>query len=283
MKKIVLLAVSVIILASCGSGASEKEKLQVKNDSLALELSTRNAELDEMMATFNAVQDGFRQINQAEDRINVQTEGDANASLASRMMDDIQFITNKMAENKEKIAQLQLQLRRSKSQSSQFRKAIQALKEELKAKTVKIEELQAELARKNVRIHELDQAVTSLNANVEELKASHQEQQKIVAAQDRAINTAWFVFGTKSELKDQNILKHGDVLKTADFNKDYFTEVDIRKMKELKLYAKRAYLLTTHPAGSYNLIKDDKKQMVLEITNSAEFWSVSRYLVIRVR
>ena len=32
--------------------------------------------------------------------------------------------------------------------------------------------------------------------------------------------------GTKSELKDQKILEKGDVLKSADFNKDYFTQID---------------------------------------------------------
>ena len=48
------------------------------------------------------------------------------------------------------------------------------------------------------------------------------------------------------------------MLKDNEFNKDYFTEIDIRKDKEIKLYSKRATLLTTHPAGSYELAKDDQ-------------------------
>lgn len=35
--------------------------------------------------------------------------------------------------------------------------------------------------------------------------------------------------------------------------------------------------------GSYELVKDDKGQLTLKITNPAEFWSVSRYLVIQVK
>ena len=54
-------------------------------------------------------------------------------------------------------------------------------------------------------------------------------------------------------------------------------------MKELKLYSKRADLLTTHPAGSYALVKDEKGQLTLVINNPDEFWSVSKYLVIQVR
>ena len=87
------------------------------------------------------------------------------------------------------------------------------------------------------------------------MAAENEAKAKTVAEQDKAINSAWFVFGTKSELKSQKILEKGDVLKSADFNKDYFTQIDIRTTKEIKLYSKRADLLTTHPAKSYELIK----------------------------
>ena len=94
---------------------------------------------------------------------------------------------------------------------------------------------------------------------------------------------------TKKELKDQNILTNTglfqkkQVLKDGDINKDYFTQVDIRTTKEIKLYSKSADVLTTHPAGSYALEKDDKDQLVLKITNPKDFWNVSRYLVIQVK
>ena len=148
---------------------------------------------------------------------------------------------------------------------------------------IRIEELQTELASKNIRIQELDAAVSDLSAAKESLAAENEAKAKTVAEQDKSLNAAWFVFGTKSELKAQKILQSGDVLKSADFNKDYFTQIDIRTTKEIKLYSKRAELLTTHPTGSYELVKDDKGQLTLKITNPAEFWSVSRYLVIQVK
>lgn len=90
-------------------------------------------------------------------------------------------------------------------------------------------------------------------------------------------------YSEQIRVEAQKILQSGDVLKSADFNKDYFTQIDIRTTKEIKLYSKRAELLTTHPTGSYELVKDDKGQLTLKITNPAEFWSVSRYLVIQVK
>jgi hypothetical protein len=96
------------------------------------------------------------------------------------------------------------------------------------------------------------------------------------------LHTAWFVFGTKKELKEQNILDAGEVLR-SNFNKDYFTKIDIRIDKEIKLYSKSAEILTSHPAGSYTLQRDANKQYVLRITNPDAFWHTSKYLVIQVK
>ena len=90
------------------------------------------------------------------------------------------------------------------------------------------------------------------------------------------------MFGTKDELKDQNILVDGKVLQ-ANFNRDYFTKIDIRVQKEIKLYSRTAKLLTTHPASSYTLERNTNKQYVLRINNPQVFWSTSKYLVILVK
>ena len=69
----------------------------------------------------------------------------------------------------------------------------------------------------------------------------------------------------------------------GDFNKDYFTKIDIRYDKDLKFYSKSAQLLSTHPAGSYQLAKDKQGQYELHITDPQKFWSVSKYLVVQVK
>ena len=272
MKKLAVLFMCAAMLASCDFKGGSKD-LKAENDSLLMELTQRNAELDDMMGTFNEVQEGFRKINAAESRVDLQRGTITENSAISKQME----------ENKAQIAKLEAQLKNSKYNSTQMKKAVEALTAELKAKQQRIEELQTELASKNIRIQELDAAVSDLSAAKESLAAENEAKAKTVAEQDKSLNAAWFVFGTKSELKAQKILQSGDVLKSADFNKDYFTQIDIRTTKEIKLYSKRAELLTTHPTGSYELVKDDKGQLTLKITNPAEFWSVSRYLVIQVK
>ncbi len=284
MKSVVFLTLgAAAVLTSCGQAVQNKSDLQAQNDSLMLELSNRDAELDEIMGSFNEIQEGFREINAAENRVDLKGNAIESQSSADKIKEDIRFISEKLQSNREQLAKLEKQLKNSGYQSAQLKKAIKNLTAELEAREKQIETLQSELAAKNIRIAELDEAVSDLNKNVDELTAENEVKAKTVAAQDKALNTAWYVFGTKSELKDQKILKSGDVLKDNDFNKDYFTEIDIRKDKEIKLYSKRAQLLTTHPAGSYEMVKDDKEQITLKITNPNQFWSVSRYLVIQVR
>ena len=157
-----------------------------------------------------------------------------------------------------------------------MKKTLEQLTAQLVEKSQQIEALQADLAARNIRIATLDETVAGL-------RADSLAKERTLDAQDKALNTAWFVYGTKKELKEQKILQRGDVLQNDDFNKDYFTQIDIRKDTEFKLYSKSAKLLTTHPEGSYILTKDSKGQYILRITDPTRFWSVSRYLVIQVR
>ncbi|WP_291527966.1 hypothetical protein [Bacteroides sp. UBA939] len=292
MKKLAILIVCATTIISCDNfSGGGKDQLKAENDSLMMELTQRNAELDEMMGTFNEISEGFRQINAAESRVDLQRGAVAEGSLSAKQQiaADIEFIQQQMQDNKEQIAKLEAMLKSSKSNSAQLKKAVESLTQELAAKTQHVEELHAELASKNIRIQELDAAVTGLSADKQALTAENEAKAKTVAEQDQELNTAWFVFGTKKELKDQKILtdtglfKKGKVLKDGDVNKDYFTQIDLRTTKEIKLYSKDAEVLTTHPTDSYALEKDDKGQLVLKISNPKDFWSVSKYLVIQVK
>ena len=292
MKKLVVsLMAFAAVLASCDGTGGNKSRLQAENDSLQAVLNERNAELDEMMGTFNEISEGFRQINAAENRVDLQRGALSEGSLSAKeqIASDIEFIRKQMEENKQQIAKLQQQLKSSRTNSAQLKKAVESLTQELVEKTKRIEELQAELASKNIRIQELDAAVTTLTTEKETLVAENEAKAQTVAAQDKALNAARFVFGTKKELKDQRILtntgvfKKGDLMQDDKMNKDYFTQIDIRTTKEIKLYSKSADVLTTHPAGSYALEKDNKGQLTLKITDPTKFWSVSKYLVIQVK
>ena len=287
MKKILLLSVCVALLSSCGN-MGKNDAMKSQNDSLSQVLAQRDAELNGIMEAFNEIQDGFRMINEAESRVDLETGAVEGRSNVQKIKDDIVFIMEKLDANRKRIAELEEQLKNSRYASSQLKTTIANLNKELLAKTQQIETLQAELASKNIRIAELDDAIVGLTQHVNDLVAENKAKSATVATQDKALNAAWFVFGTSSELKEQKIvskkfLQKKKVLESDDFNKEYFTQIDIRTDKQIMLYSPEAELLTSHPVGSYEFQKNEKGQLALLITNPSKFWSVSRYLVIEVK
>ena len=293
MKNLVIGVATLFALVSCDMiGGGSRDQLKAENDSLTLLLTQRNAELDEMLGTFNDISEGFRLINAAENRVDLNryAVGEGSQSAKEKIADDIEFIRKQMEENREQIAKLQQMLKESKNSSAQLKRAVEQLTQELETKTQRIEELQAELASKNIRIRELDEAINQLNATRQQLEQENAAKAAAIAAQDKDLNAAWFVFGTKSELKEQKIIKKSgflglnkQVLKEDDVNLNYFTKIDIRTTNQIRLFSKDAKVLTSHPDGSYALEKDDKGEITLKITNAKDFWSVCRYLVIQVK
>lgn len=284
MKKLMILALSVVTMASCDQfGKGSAEQASRERDSLMQVINQKDEELNEIIGCVNEVQEGFRRINEAEGRITVADGNTESASARGIIQENMQYIQEAMQQNRELIAQLKERLKTTSFNAKALEKTIQNLQEQLEAQNQRIQEMEADLAEKDIVIAVQGELIGDLSDNVDALTRENQQKSETVASQDKDLNTAWFVFGTKSELKEQKILKSGDVLKSSDFNKDYFTEIDIRVVKEIKLYSKSAELLTSHPAGTYTLQKDQKGEYVLNITDPKKFWSVSKYLVIKVK
>lgn len=282
MKKILCFVSCLAVLTSCDYFTREKEQLTAQNDSLTVALSEKQFALDQAMQSIADIQEGFRAINEAEGRVAIQT-GVEGVTDAQRLKEDLQFIQQKMEENRKQIEQLQKKLNASGSEAASLRKVLANLQQELADKTASILALHSELAQKNFRIAELDSAVVMLTTDVNTLQEITDAQHEVIEQQVTQLHTAWYVYGTAKELKEQNILKDGKVMSSADFNKNYFTEIDTRDDSVFPLYAKHAKLLTVHPVGSYEFTKDESKQLTLSIIDAEAFWSVSRYMVILVR
>lgn len=295
MKKLMFMAACALTLASC----DQKPKINpamVQNDSLRSVIEARDREINDMMGTLNEIQEGFRHINEAEERVSIAQTGENGSEKSAVLKENVRFIAQRMAENRELIKKLQQQLRETGFKGDQMKKALDQLTAQLSEKDKELKQLRADLEAKNIHIAELDETISNLNEDVatlttekedltaenENLTAENESKAQTISNQDAQLNTAWYAFGTKKELKAQNVLANGDVLRSS-FNKSYFTKIDIRVDKEFKLYSKSATVLTSHPSNSYNLSKDVNGQYVLRITDPNTFWSTSKYLVVQVK
>ena len=283
MKKLFILAVGAFAMASCNQEAVKKAEAVAtqQRDSLEQIIAQKDNEINDMMTTLSDIEEGFREITEAQSRVVLAKQGEG-TNTKQRIKENMQFIQAAMKQNKELINKLRQQVRESSVKGTELKKIIDNLTQQMETKDKQLQTLREELDRKDIHIAELDEKVADLNTNVTNLTADNTEKQQTINTQDKALHTGWFVFGTKKELKEQNILSSGEVLR-SNFNKDYFTKIDIRIDKEIKLYSKSAEILTSHPASSYTLQRDANKQYVLRITNPEAFWATSKYLVILVK
>ena len=285
MKKVIFISTIVfaVTMSSCVKNSSEYKDLQAKNDSLALASAQVAAELDQMLEILNEVEDNFKNIKAAENYLIVQssTSGEMTPSTRERVQSDMKFITETLEKNKTQIEDLEKRLKSSNLSNSKLSKTVKNLQAELEEKTNSLVLLRDELSRKNNIIAQLSDDVTTLSNDVQTLKTQTETQQKTIEEQQKQIGTVYYCFGTSKELKDQRILVNDQL--GANLNKDYFIRVkDYNQLTTIHLFAKKGRLISKHPEGSYEFVKDVDGRVELKITNPANFWSLTKYLVVLV-
>ena len=86
-------ALCLLALAACTqkkSNPAEQALLQ-QRDSLTRIIEQKDNEIDDMVATMNDIQEGFRAINEAEDRVTIAKNGEG-ATSAERIRENLEFI-----------------------------------------------------------------------------------------------------------------------------------------------------------------------------------------------
>ena len=272
-KATILLLIIAAIITSCNNGPG-RDELQKSNEALKSELNEKDAAIAKLVETMNSIDEGFKKINEMQGRINLNTPtSEGNQNSIER---NIEYITNTLKKNKEEIENLKKQLLNGKQISKELKTKIAGLEKFLNEKSLELAEIYQSLADKNIYIGKLDSIIADLT------RANTGQELQLIA-QEEELNNVWYAIGTKSELKGENILNSGDVMREKDINLKYFTKADKRELKEINTHAKRAKLLTNHPDGSYTLERNAEKEYILTITAPDAFWSTSRYLVIQVR
>ncbi len=282
---IALIALSAI--TSCNTRQGDYEALQAERDSLALVQQLMQEEMESYFATMNQIELNIEKIKNAEKIISMQSMGsDTDLDTRNKISDDLAYINEMLQANREEIERLKKRLSTSTLKSAELDRTIARLTRSLEEETRKVKELEVKLAEREALIYQLSDELEAKSSDIELLKEESQQKDNIIKEQDDAIHTAWYVFGTSRELKEQNIITSAGWFRPKrvlenDFNKNYFVRIDARRTKMIPLYSSRAKILSTHPNTAYSLEKENGLFTLL-ITDIDEFWSVSNYLVIEV-
>lgn len=289
MKKVILGCLCLGMLASCNVKNSDEYKaLQAERDSL-LQVSTKGqSDVSDLMAMINQVEENFAQIKEAEKYLTIESKskGEMSSDTKSRITDDFQMINEILKKNKADIETLNKKLKSSGGQSAQLKQTVERLTAELEQRSAAISELRDALSARDAQIASLTGEVEKLNTNVEDLSTKNVEQSNKIKEQEKALNTGYYIFGTSKELKEAKVVTGGfisspKILKES-IDKSIFIKIDIRDVKEIPVYAKKAKVLSDQPKDSYTIAKDANSQVVIKINDYKRFWSLGQFLIIQV-
>ncbi|MDD2412837.1 MAG: hypothetical protein RBS19_09285 [Bacteroidales bacterium] len=286
MKKIpLLLLIPLFIFSSCNN--DEVKRLKDENKRLYEEIDSRDKTVNDMFKSLNEIEQNLYEIRAKEMIIKnaSSTEIPADDSdVRERITQEMQLINELVEKNKKQMDQLKKQMKNSNIKIVELEKTIDKLNRQ-------IEERDTQIADLKTRLETLNFTVEELNTQISGLAEEKAAQSEIIEKQTEEINSGWFVFGTKNELIEKNIIsRKGGIIgigKTskisADMNLEYFTKIDIRKTTEIPLMVKDAKVLSTHPADSYELKMSDKTAERLIIKDQKKFWSITKYLIIETK
>ncbi len=256
----------------------EVELLKKENERLKAELVEQDSAVSQSFRLLNEIEDNLSLITQKEKLITMsRTSGpELPNDQKDRIVNDIQLINSLMEQNRNKIASLQERLKQAGIAADDFNKRIESLTAKVNEQEALITSLREDLARYDIAMDELTATLNEAVATVEEKEAE--------------LNTAYYVIGSSRELRDQGVITReggfigmGKIKKLReDFNRNYFTQIDITRIKEIHLGGSKIEILTTHPKDSYKITGSDKVQEKLQILDIQAFWSISKYLVVVV-
>mgnify|MGYP000709105743 CR=1 FL=1 len=288
MKKILYLF-ALLLLATCTDG-QKTERLTSQNDSLAVVVAQKDSVLNEVFSSLSIVTENLNAIKSRENIINENIDkGEIPKGTTTQINEDIEAINQLLIANRQTIARLQQsadQLKKANVKIGSFEKLIAQLNAQIESKDQEIKILKQNLENMHVQVAELTEQVSGLNTQVSGLTAEKTSLEGEVKTQNNILNTGYYIVGSEKELLSKEIVyKSGFIGRTLKINEnrslDSFTQVDIRNFDDVKIGHKKATLVSSHPAGSYEFVMNDSGVFEsLVIKDKSKFWEYSKVLVI---
>ena len=294
---ILFLAVAIIGLTVFFDKKEQLDQLSARNADLNSTLQERDSLVNELAGTFDEIEKNLTFVREKRGQLTLATT-EGNKTQKEILVEDIRLMNEMLMESSKKIEELDKKLKSSGLEIKSFKNKIAELNKNILEQDNSIKLLTAELEERNYKIAELDQQMAVMSDQITDMQTdiisksdTISVKSQIIEVKDNELNKAFFVTGTYRELLDRGVIQReggflglgkGKDLK-EDPNERYFSELDQRTAQSLPIHAKKAQLITEHPDSSYQFIYENDQVAYIQIEDPAEFWKLTRYLVVETR
>lgn len=294
VQRLLIAAIAIGFTGFILSGCSPKQS-EVTEDSgmpanVADALASRDSMIDALVLAFDEVDANLEVIREKEAELRNWAEGEEiMGNREDRIIRDIQVINTLMANNKDEITRLRSKLNKAGVNISSLETRLNHMELANQQKTSELEQLKISLMNAETSLASLNDTLSDRELRLAMQTEVISTQSEVIVAQDCKLHEAFVATGSYKELKSRGLVdKKGDILGigggkefTAKTDPEEFVTIDQREQVRIPVMSKKVELITPHPAGSYVLEKDAKgKVNAIEITDPAEFWQSSQYLIV---
>ena len=207
---------------------------------------------------------------------------------------NLDLLADVIKRQRERIEFLEAQLlHKGIDSTSHYRTLISHLYDVIDKKDAQIKQMELDLAKKDRIITSLNTRVTNLESDVDAISTHAKEQAETIAiqteimnAQNDQLNIGYLFIGTRKDLTRAGVLTKGlftgGKLNASGLDLSRFEQIDIREIHDVTCNSLHPKLLSTHPASSYEFIKNHNKTSTLVIKDPGAFWSLSNFLIIQL-
>ncbi len=290
MKRLLLILCTGLMAVSCVSRKSA-DRMQLDIDSLQRQVAAKEAMIEDVFASINAITENLDAIKAREGLLTLASEENPNENQLGRMNRDLEAIDRLLADNRNRIADLEQkaeQLKRANTKIRGLEKLITSLNSQVEEQHGEIVALRTKLGTMSGEVERLNAEVSAKTEEVAQLHSEKQGLESRVEETTTELHTIHYLIAPEKQLlNDQVIDKRGFIGRTPVVtetpNLALFTVGDTRLIKTLPIGQKDVTLITAHPEESYWLMESEQQKGVIEslvILDSEKFWSLSKILVI---
>jgi hypothetical protein len=282
-----IIVILAFFMVSCSQQQLKEENAFLKeiNEDLRMEARQREADFNDFFDSMASILDN---LNMIKVRQNIISEGSRQEDMLgmdfkAQIDSDLEIINELLEDNRNRMAELNRQLGRSNLRLKEFEAMVGNL-------TKDIEDKNKEIAVLRESMSHLSHSNQMLTKQIDNLEEQNIKKNNIIELQNQALNTAWFIFGTRKELQQMEVIERkGGVLGIGrtfsvnnDLNKGHFTRVNILDVDSVYIQGKNPTVLSVHPQDSYYISADGEGGFQLIIEDPGSFWDTTRYLVVSV-
>lgn len=276
---------ALFAFTACDRGPSESE-LAARSESARLqsELVKRDSLIADMTRSFGDIENNLALIDDREKVMRHDNADELSLDQRKRITRDIQLMNSLMKESRDRIAELNKRLDKSKIESSGLRKKLKDLDMQLASRDSAMMSMKDQLLAKDFRIDQVNQQLSDIELEIARREAT-------IEQLGDQMNTVFYAVGTEKELETNGVItRSGGVLglgRTASLNNaatmDHFKMADARETTRIPLQGEKVDLVTEHPKGSYEIVQQNERLAYLEIKDPEAFWRLSHYMVAEVK